>query len=382
MIYADNSATTQLDQDAFFAMKPFLLSDFANASEPYSFSRNAKIALKDARKTIAECINAGENQICFTSGGSESDNFAIKGTAFCSQKPQAIIVSSIEHHAVLKTAFQCEKFGKKVFVVSSDKNGIITPEALEKTILQAKAEFDSIALISIMTANNEIGTIEPIKELAKVAKKHKILFHTDAVAAMGHIPLDVKSLDVDFLSASGHKFNAPKGCGFIFIKDAKTISPFITGGSQENNIRAGTENIASIVAMKVALKKACEEQNERKALLLSLEKELVSVLKKSEIDFVRNGKNQMSGILSLSFNGKDGEMLLHRLDLMEICVSTGSACNAGTGETSHVLKAIFTPENYAKGTIRISFGANNKAGDGKKIADAIIKIIQDKGNLS
>lgn len=242
-IYADNAATTKLDIDAFEAMKPFLLDEYGNASQPYSFARKPKKALADARATIAECIGALPEEIYFTSGGTESDNWAIKGSAFSDPYKRATITSSIEHHAVLRTCSAIESLGYPVTYISPDRFGIITADALEEIMTE------NTRLVSIMFSNNEIGTIEPIKELAAIAHKHGALFHTDAVQAVGHVSIDVKDLGIDMLSASAHKFNGPKGVGFLYIRSGTEINPLNDGGSQERGLRAGTENIAEIVGM-------------------------------------------------------------------------------------------------------------------------------------
>lgn len=367
MIYADNAATTKIDNDALDAMLPFLREQYGNASQPYSFSRTAKKALKDAREVIASCINAKPEQILFTSCGTESDNWVIKGLASSHSVSWMIAVSEIEHHAILNPCKQLEEIGYKVNYIPVDKNGLID--------LQYAGNIDS-DLISVMFANNEIGTIQPIKELCQVAHENRALFHTDAVQALGHVHIDVKDLDVDFLSASAHKFNGPKGIGFLYAKDPSLLSAFICGGGQENGLRAGTENVASIVGMAVALKKNCEEIDANKKHLLMLEDVLLGALNASELDFVRNGaRKRIPGNVSLSFKGCDGEALLHLLDLSGICVSTGSACDSKNAQVSHVLKAIALDEEYAKGTIRISLGKNNSVAEVQKIADVLIKSV-------
>ena len=233
-------------------------------------------------------------------------------------------------------------------------------------------------IASIMLVNNEIGTIEPITELAEMAHKENVLFHTDAVQALGHIPVDVKKLDVDLLSASAHKFNGPKGIGFLYVKKGVSMSPYIDGGKQELGLRAGTENVASIVGMAVALKNNIEKLNENSRYIRYLESMLIQGLVDAKIDFVRNGINHVPGNLSLSFKGYEGEMLLHRLDLLGICISTGSACDSVNTQVSHVLKAIRLDKEYAEGTIRISLGKNNTESEVQEILNAIIKIIKSK----
>ena len=247
-IYADNAATTKLDKDAFNAMLPWFQEEYGNASQPYSFARKSKKALAEARALIAECIGAQSDEIYFTSGGTESDNWAIKGMTETKKKHHTI-TTQIEHHAILNACRKLEQFGFQVDYLPVDKQGVVSCENLVKFIK------DNTKLISVMMVNNEIGTIEPIKELATVAHDNGILFHTDAVQAVGHIPIDVSDLCVDMLSASAHKFNGPKGIGFLYIKRGTQISSFADGGAQEFHKRAGTENIASIVGMSIALKK-------------------------------------------------------------------------------------------------------------------------------
>ena len=370
-VYADHAATTQLDTDAFEAMKPFLLNEFGNASQPYSFARTAKAALKSARATIAKCINADPEEIYFTSGGTESDNWAIKSTAFIYGDNRATITSQIEHHAVLHACHAVERMGFPVAYLPVDSQGVVQPDTLSEHLS------NSTKLVSVMFANNEIGTIQPIKELCDMAHSKGALFHTDAVQAVGHISIDVKELNIDMLSASAHKFNGPKGIGFLYIKKGTNIAPYADGGAQEFGMRAGTENVASIVAMAVALEKNCKRMDSVNNHLIRLEHRLIASLQDAGLDFIRNGSNdRIPGNISLSFRGSEGEMLLHRLDLMGISVSTGSACDSENTQLSHVLEAIHAPEEYAKGTIRISLGYENTEEEITHIAASLIKILK------
>lgn len=369
MIYADNAATTKLDIDAFEAMRPYLLDQYANASQPYSFSRVAKSALKEARQSIANCINAEAEEIYFTSGGTESDNWAIKGSVELG-KHQAIITSEFEHHAILHACKRIEDWGCPVAYLHPSKNGFVTPEILANIIT------DDVKLVSIMMVNNEIGTIQPIKKLCEVAHQHGALFHTDAVQALGHISIDVKDLNIDMLSCSAHKFNGPKGIGFLYIKKDTQLFSYVDGGIQEFGMRAGTENVASIVGMTVALTKSVATIDDTCNHLRRLEQIILQRLYTADIDFIRNGTEPYNpGNLSLSFKGFEGEMLLHRLDLMGIMVSTGSACDSENTQISHVLRAIEADEKYAMGTIRISLGRNNTSDEAVTIAESIIKIL-------
>lgn len=369
LIYADNAATTKLNIAAFEAMKPYLIDEYGNASQPYSFSRKPKQAIQDARKVIAECIGAEPEEIFFTSGGTESDNWAIKGVAYNSPSKKAVITSAIEHHAILRACADIEKQGYPVAYLPVTARGTVSIEALHNVITH------NTALVSVMFANNEIGTIQLIKELCAVAHEHGALFHTDAVQAVGHIAIDVKELGVDMLSASAHKFNGPKGVGFLYIKKGTPITAIMSGGAQEFSMRAGTENVAAIVGMAVALKSNVDRIHENTQHLQNLEQELLQALAKSQLDFVRNGENHLPGNLSLSFKGANGETLLHRLDLMGIIISTGSACDSVNNQVSHVLRAIALDDEYAEGTIRISLGTANTSEDVQKIAKAIIKVI-------
>ncbi len=369
-IYADNAATTKLDIQAFEAMKPWMLEDYGNASQPYTFSRKPKEALKQARETIAECINAQPEEIYFTSGGTESDNWAIKGIAFSNYSHRATITSAFEHHAVLHSCEAIERLGCPVAYMWPDKNGVVTPEKLEAYIT------DQTLLVSVMFANNELGSIQPIQDLCRIAHTHGALFHTDAVQAVGHTEVDVKQLDVDLLSASAHKFNGPKGIGFLYVRKGVTLLPYADGGAQEFGIRAGTENVASIVGMAAALKTNIETLQENQARVRSLEKALLVKMNAAGIPYVRNGgEHTLPGIISLSFDGKDGEAILHRMDLMGISISTGSACDSKNAKISHVLQALRMPESLAKGTIRISLGKDNTQEDVDEIVSSLRRII-------
>lgn len=371
MIYADNAATTQLNKAAFEAMTPWLIDEYGNASQPYSFSRKPKKALAEARAIIAGCINAQPEEIFFTSGGTESDNWAIKGSAFADSNKRATITSAFEHHAVLHSCAAIERLGYPVTYLMPAVTGIITPESLSNKIC------DSTRLVSIMFANNEIGTIQPIKELCDIAHAYGALFHTDAVQAVGHIKIDARELGVDMLSASAHKFNGPKGIGFLYIRKGTEIASYVDGGAQEKSRRAGTENVASIVGMAVALKENCDCLDDHLTSICTLEHQLLSMLSDAHISYIRNGGDKtLPGLISLSFAGADGEAILHRMDLAGICISTGSACNSESTEISHVLKAIGLDEKHAKGTIRISLGKNNTADDVNAIAATLIKILK------
>ena len=369
-VYADNAATTKLDIDAFEAMKPYLLDEYGNASQPYSFARKSRLALKEAREIIAQCINAEPEEIYFTSGGTESDNWAIKGVALHSSNQGAIVTSAFEHHAILNACRFVETIGYPVAYLYPNSSGYIGVQSLKDVIT------DSTQLVSIMMANNEIGVVQPIADLVEVAHQNGALFHTDAVQCVGHIKVDVKELCIDLLSASAHQFNGPKGIGFLYIKKGTKISPLHNGGSQEKGLRSGTENVASIVAMAVALRNNCARLADNTAHIMRLEEHLLDGLSRNGIPYQRNGSGQiLPGLINVSFEGQDGETLLHRLDLFGIQVSTGSACDSVNEQISHVLKAISLDTHLATGTIRISLGRNNTIEDTGYIVDALSKII-------
>ncbi len=376
-IYADNAATTKLDIDAFEAMKLYMIEEYGNASQAYFFSKKPKMAIKQARKDIADCIGAKSEEIFFTSGGSESDNWIVR--EFGSENDiKHIITSNIEHHAIINTCeLEKEKMRCDVKYLHVNDKGLVNPQELLE-VLEELREYVTgceTILVSVMFANNEIGTIQPIKELCTIAHEHGAKFHTDAVQAVGHVKIDVVELGVDYLSGSAHKFNGPKGIGFLYIKGGK-LGTLISGGAQESGLRAGTENVAAIVGMATALKKNCAEIENNRKYLSDLENKLLLKLQEANMNFLRNGINQVPGNISLSFAYVEGEMLLHRLDLKKICISTGSACDSVNTQVSHVIKAINIPEKYAKGTIRISLGRDNTEEHINTIADSIIGILK------
>lgn len=375
MIYADNAATTKLDQDAYEAMKPYFFNLYGNASQPYSFSRKSKLALKEARRIIAKCINADPEEIYFTSGGTESDNWAIKCFGLQNSK-KTIITSPIEHHAILNA---CKDSAIETKFIKVNSIGEVSEKSLNdalKDVSKTDSSSMNYTLVSIMYANNEIGTIQNIKKMANIAHNYGALFHTDAVQAVGHIKIDVKELNVDMLSASAHKFNGPKGIGFLYIRKGIVISSFNSGGSQEFGLRAGTENIPAIVGMAIALEK---NTNTMELNLKHINKVVESFFQRfncSKTDYILNGSdNRIPGNISISFKSKSGESILHLLDLQGVCISTGSACDNVSDKISHVIEAINCPVEYAKGTIRISFGKDNTIEDAILLADKLIKVL-------
>lgn len=368
-VYADNAATTRLSMKAYEAMKPYLLNEYGNASQPYSFARSSKKALKKSREIIAQCIGALPEEIYFTSCGTESDNWVIYGAA---KNNMPILTSSIEHHAILRPCEEVHGINGNVALLPVSKEGLVSVESANVNMQ------DSCGLLSVMFANNEIGTIQPVKDLAKAAHEKGWLFHTDAVQAVGHVSIDVHELCVDMLSASAHKFNGPKGIGFLYIKKGIKLPVLIKGGMQEAGYRAGTENVASIVGMAIALEENVRIMDDTNLHLQKLETCLLDGLRNKGLIFKRNGAPaHIYGNLSLSFAGQSGETLLHRLDLNGVFVSTGSACDSRITQVSHVLKAIGLEESLAKGTIRISLGRYNNADDIEYLVECLGKIILD-----
>jgi cysteine desulfurase len=371
LIYADHAATTPLDSAVFEAMTPWLFEEYGNASQPYSFARKSKRTLAEARTTIVECIGALPEEIYFTSGGMESDNWAVKGSAFGDQQYCTTITSAFEHHAILRACKTIEKLHWLVIYMQPTTNGQILPEVLEDCIT------DHTRLVSVMYTNNEIGTIQPVQDLCAIAHNHGAIFHTDAVQAVGHVKIDVQKLGVDMLSASAHKFNGPKEIGFLYIRNGTKIVSYADGGAQEQSLHAGTENIASIVGMAAALILNCDAMERNQQIISCLENRLIHQLGESGISYQRNGSStKLPGLISLSFPGADGEAILHRMDLMGISISTGSACDSTNTAISHVLQAIKLNETFSKGTIRISLGKRNTEEEVDQIATALIKILE------
>lgn len=379
IIYLDNAATTQVDPKVLEAMLPFFTEYYGNPSAVYSFAETAKKAVEDAREKLAELIHAKKDEIYFTGGGSESDNWALKATAEAyGNKGKHIITSKIEHHAILHTCEWLEKHGFEVTYLDVDKKGLISPEELEKAIRP-----DTI-LISIMAANNEIGTIEPLAEIGEIAHKHGIFFHTDAVQAFGHIPLDVDAMHIDMLSASGHKINGPKGIGLLYIRKGVKIRSFIHGGAQERQRRAGTHNVPGIVGFGKAAELALANMDER----IKYETELRDYLIKrvsSEIPYTKvNGdlEKRLPNNANFCFRFIEGESMLILLDQNGICGSSGSACTSGSLDPSHVLLAIGLPHEIAHGSLRLSLSEKTTREDIDFTIDELKKIIERLRNMS
>lgn len=374
IIYADHAATTPLSEKAQTAMRDYLAANFYNPSAKYVNAQKTRRALEQARGIIAECMGADPEEIYFTSGGTEADNWALKGTAFrYPMQPKQIITTEIEHHAVLNSCAFLRRMGYDIKYLPVDQQGLVDPVRLEREITS------ETILVSVMTANNEIGTIQPIEKCAEIVRGYGVEFHTDAVQAVGHVPIEVAALGIDMLSASAHKFGGPKGAGFLYLKRGVPLEPLLSGGGQEYGRRAGTENAAGIIGMAAALQESCDRLCAETQHLLNLRHLLCNMLRDKGLDFRINGaENTLPGTLSLSFRNMDGEVLLHRLDLMGIQVATGSACDSKETRLSHVLKALHLPEVYAEGTIRISLGAENTEEDVLYIVAAIQKICCNK----
>lgn len=379
-IYADHAATTPLAPEVLEAMLPFLRENFANPSSLYSSGRMAQKAVNEARAQIAECIGAEPNEIFFTSGGSESNNWAVKGLAEVRQSaknPRKIIITSaLEHHAILNACHHLEAAqGFKICKLESDPKGQIRPETLRAVLSGSQFPLSAIACISVMLANNEIGTVLDVTSLCAIAHSFDIPFHTDAVQAVGHIPVNVRQLGVDALSASAHKFNGPKGVGFLYVHRGTVLPSLLDGGQQENGLRAGTENVAGIVGMAAALTLNCKNLEENAGHLKRLASTFCRSLQEAIPEVIFNGEPDpgfhLPGHVSFSIPNVSGEALLHFLDLKGICVSTGAACNSRTTDISHVLTAINLPDSLARGTIRVTFGRKNSLEDAAQIARVI-----------
>ena len=378
-VYFDNAATTKLDGDVLNDMMPYLTDNYGNASSIYKLGKTSRKAVEEAREKVANILNCKPNEIYFTAGGSESDNTAIKGIARANKnKGNHIITSKIEHPAVLDSCHDLEKEGFEVSYISVDENGTIDLEELKKEIKP------KTILISVMTANNEIGTIQPIKEIGEIAHEHNIYFHTDAVQAIGNIKIDVNEMNIDSLSLSGHKFYGPKGIGALYVKNGISFNKYISGGHQERNKRAGTENVAGIVGLASAMERAYKELNEHNKKISELRDYYESsILEK--IPYVKvngNVKNRLPGNSNISFRYIEGEGLLLNLDLKGICASSGSACTSGSLDPSHVLLAIGLPHEIAHGSLRISIGKYNTKEEIDYLIDSLVEIVNKLRNMS
>ena len=373
LIYMDNSATTKIHPDVLEEMLPYLSDSYGNPSSIYSIGREGRKALDLARERVAKALNAQSNEIFFTSGGTESDNWAIKGIAFANEnKGKHIITTNIEHHAVLHTVAYLEKYGFEITYLPVKENGIVDIKDLEKEIRK-----DTI-LISVMFANNEIGSIQPIKEIGEIAHNKGIYFHTDAVQAVGNIPIDVKDLNIDLLSLSAHKINGPKGVGALYIRKGVNISNILHGGGQEMKRRAGTQNVAGIVGLGKAIELNTKDIEEKSKYLIELRDYFIEEILKRVPDTILNGdsKLRLPGNINICFKYIEGESILLMLDMKGICASSGSACTSGSLEPSHVLLALGLPHEIAHGSLRLTLSTENTKQDMEYVLDTLPPIIE------
>ena len=378
-VYADNAATTQMSDSVLKAMMPLLTDIYGNPSSLHSVGQIAKEHLEAARETVAECIGADPKEIYFTSGGSEADNQAIRSAAYIGARKckKHIISSKFEHHAVLHTLDALKKEGFTVTLLDVYSNGIVKPEDV------ANAITEETCLVTIMTANNEIGTIQPIAEIGKICKEKGVLFHTDAVQAVGHIPVNVKDMNCDMLSVSAHKFHGPKGVGFLYARKGILLTNIIYGGAQERNKRAGTENMASIVGMATAIKDATDHLQENAEKVTAMRNRLIDGLKGIERSRINGDlEHHLPGTLNMCFEGIEGESLLLLLDAKGICASSGSACTSGSLDPSHVLLSIGVPVEIAHGSLRLSISEYNTMEQMEHIVKSVPEVVSYLRSIS
>lgn len=378
-VYADNAATTQMSDSVLKAMMPLLTDIYGNPSSLHSVGQIAKEHLEAAREIVAECIGADPKEIYFTSGGSEADNQAIRSAAYIGARKgkKHIISSKFEHHAVLHTLDALKKEGFTVTLLDVYSNGIVKPEDV------ANAITDETCLVTIMTANNEIGTIQPIAEIGKICKEKGVLFHTDAVQAVGHIPVNVKDMNCDMLSVSAHKFHGPKGVGFLYARKGILLTNIIYGGAQERNKRAGTENMASIVGMATAIKDATDHLQENAEKVTAMRNRLIDGLKGIERSRINGDlEHHLPGTLNMCFEGIEGESLLLLLDAKGICASSGSACTSGSLDPSHVLLSIGVPVEIAHGSLRLSISEYNTMEQMDHIVKSVPEVVSYLRSIS
>lgn len=379
MIYLDNAGTTKLDEEVFEKMKPYFFEEYGNASSLHSLGQRAKEALEEARERVAKCIGAKPREIIFTSGGSESDSQAIISACRLGQRKgkKHIITSKIEHHAVLHTLEKLEKEGFEVTYLDVYENGIIKIEDLLKTIRP------DTCLVTIMFANNEIGTIQPVAEIGKICRENGTLFHTDAVQAVGHIPVDVEKMNIDLLSIAGHKFHGPKGVGVLYAKSNVLLTALIEGGAQERGKRGGTENLAGVVGLSVALEKAVNEMEKVSKHTQTLRDRLIeglSTIPHSALNGDR--EKRLPNNVNMCFEGIEGESLLLLLDDAGICASSGSACTSGSLDPSHVLLAIGRPHEVAHGSLRLTLSKYNTMQEIEKTIEVVPQIVAQLRKMS
>ena len=378
-VYADNAATTKVSPTAVAAMMPFLTEEYGNPSSFYSLGQRAAEALVKARETVAECLGAEPGEIYFTGGGSESDNQAIRSAAFVGAKKgkRHIISTKFEHHAVLHTLEQLEREGFDVTLLDVHPNGVITVEDV------ANAIREDTCLVTIMFANNEIGTIQPIKEIGALCREKKIPFHTDAVQAVGHVPINVKEMNIDMLSLSGHKFHSPKGVGALYVRRGIPLKNLIEGGQQEKGKRGGTENMPGIVGMAAALKESTDHMAENMKKITVLREKLITGLEKIPHSKLNGDRNlRVPGTVNFCFEGIEGESMLLLLDANGIAASSGSACTSGSLDPSHVLLALGLPHEVAHGSLRLSIGEYNNEAEIDHILETVPKVVERLRDMS
>ena len=371
-VYADNAATTCVSRAALDAMLPYLLEDYGNPSSLYAFGQKAQEALQEARETVAKCIGATPREIYFTSGGSEADNQAIVSAARVGARhgKKHLISTKFEHHAVLHTLKKLEKEGFEVTLLDVHEDGVVRLEDVEAAIRP------DTCLVTVMFANNEIGTIQPVREIGALCREKGIPFHTDAVQAAGHMPIDVVEMNIDMLSMSGHKFHAPKGVGVLYAKKSMPLVNIIEGGAQERGKRAGTENVAGIVALAAALKESCEHMEENTAKILPMRDKLFAELSKIPHSKINGSlEHHVPGTVNMCFEGIEGESLLLLLDRDGICASSGSACTSGSLDPSHVLLSIGLPHEVAHGSLRLSIGEYNSMDEIDHIIEVVPRVV-------
>ena len=379
MIYLDNAATTRLSETAFEAMRPFMMDQFANPAGTYSFASGAAQAVEDARKQLAGVIGAKASEIYFTSGGTESDNWTLKGVMQANAaKGKHLITSAIEHHAILHSAEALKKQGYDVTILPVDSDGVVDLDALEKAIRP-----DTV-LISVMAANNEVGTLEPLEKIGEIAHAHGVLFHTDAVQAFCHVPLDVERMHIDLLSASGHKFHGPKGVGLLYVRKGVKIAPFMDGGAQEKKRRAGTTNVPGIVGMAAAAAEAVAHMDEIAKKEIAVRDHLIARIEKEIPHAKLNGHRtvRLPGNVNFCFRFIEGESMLMLLDDSGVCASSGSACTSGSLDPSHVLLALGLPHEIAHGSLRLTLSEETTIADADFVVDTLKGIIERLRSMS
>ena len=378
-VYADNAATTSVSKAALDAMLPYLTENYGNPSSLYSFAQKATEAVAQARATVAACLNAEPREIYFTSGGSEADNQAIISAAKAGARKgkKHLISTKFEHHAVLHTLKKLEKEGYEITLLDVHEDGVVRLEDV------AAAIREDTALVTIMFANNEIGTVQPIKEIGALCREKGIPFHTDAVQAAGHMPIDVKEMNIDMLSISGHKFHAPKGVGVLYAKKNMPLFNLIEGGAQERGRRGGTENVAGIVALAAALKESIDNMDANTAKIIPMRDKLFAELSKIPHSKINGSlEHHVPGTVNMCFEGIEGESLLLMLDMNGICASSGSACTSGSLDPSHVLLSLGLPHEVAHGSLRLSIGEYNTMEEIDHIIEVVPKVVQYLRNMS